>query len=660
MRRAPDPPSRRVSPTAATPAVTPEAAAWVRGSEHVVLLDLGGRVLATDAGDGGPVAGDDYLALWTSPGASDRDTSATADLLRHVLASPGSRLAREHHEHDEHEARSEDGRTAAAGTRDRWWRVDARHVVLAALPRVLVVVEDVTDRRGIDDAVRARAALLDHVDAAVIATDLDGIVRVWNRAAEQLYGWSTDEAVGRAANELIVPASEQPAARSVMSALSESGAWEGDFTLVRRDGSRFLARVHDASVQDPDGTVTGHVGVSVDVTETAATTAELARSAAELAAITNSVGDALLTLDDDQRVTFANPAALRLLARPIDAIVGQPLSVWLYEPGPGGHADHRHLDVVTETDAARPAGCWIARPGGQDVAAEYVATPLRDVGGGLMPGWVVVLHDVTERRAQEAEFAEQLEQVRWLKMIRDALDQDGFELHAQPIVSLTSGRVVQHELLLRMRDPDRPGELIAPGRFLPTAEAYGLAPAIDHWVLAQGFALAATGMPVEINLSATTLADAGLANRLERLAAETGADPRLMVIELTETALLADDTTARTFVDRIRDLGFELALDDFGTGYGGFSYLKQLPVDYLKIDIDFVRDALIDPASRHVIGAVVSLASAFGLRTVAEGVEDAATLALLRELGVDLAQGFHIGRPAPLEPAATRREGGTA
>ena len=110
---------------------------------------------------------------------------------------------------------------------------------------------------------------------------------------------------------------------------------------------------------------------------------------------------------------------------------------------------------------------------------------------------------------------------------------------------------------------------------------------------------------------------------------------------------------ARAFVEGLHSLGCKVALDDFGTGYGGFTYLKQLPIDFLKIDIEFVRDLRSSSASRHVVEAIVNLAGGFALKTVGEGVEDQETLDLLRELGVDYAQGFHIGRPAPLETGAT-------
>jgi EAL domain-containing protein (putative c-di-GMP-specific phosphodiesterase class I) len=165
------------------------------------------------------------------------------------------------------------------------------------------------------------------------------------------------------------------------------------------------------------------------------------------------------------------------------------------------------------------------------------------------------------------------------------------------------------------------------------------------------------GRPVEVNVSARSVGDPAVIEHIERCLARSGADPGLVVFEITETALIDDASAALAFAERVRALGSKLALDDFGTGFGTFTYLKQLPVDYLKIDIEFVRDLATNSASHHVVQAVVALARAFGLQTIAEGVEDGATLELLRELGVDLAQGYFIARPAPLPIVERLSEG---
>jgi len=136
-----------------------------------------------------------------------------------------------------------------------------------------------------------------------------------------------------------------------------------------------------------------------------------------------------------------------------------------------------------------------------------------------------------------------------------------------------------------------------------------------------------------LNISARSVGDPGILSHIRHAIQRSGADPRKMVFEITETALLSDRSAAQGFVEGLHKLGCKLALDDFGTGYGGFTYLKHLPIDYLKIDMEFVRDVRDSPGSQNVVKAIVGLAQGFGLKTVGEGVEDEPTLNLLRELG---------------------------
>jgi EAL domain-containing protein (putative c-di-GMP-specific phosphodiesterase class I) len=272
---------------------------------------------------------------------------------------------------------------------------------------------------------------------------------------------------------------------------------------------------------------------------------------------------------------------------------------------------------------------------------------------------VVVVHvDVTrrvvsqrellsERKAREESVQHDIEELVQIKRVKDALTQERLLLYAQPIVDLNTLEIAQRELLLRVREPD--GNVVGPGSYLPIAEQCGLIGDIDRWVIQRGAELAAGGTPVQVNVSARSISDRTILNHIESRIEQTGADPKLLVFEITETALVRDEAAARAFAERLHSLGCKLALDDFGTGYGAFTFLKQLPIDYLKIDVEFVSDLASNTASGHVVQAVVALARAFSLQTVGEGVEDAETLTLLRELGVDYAQGYHIARPAPLD-----------
>jgi len=254
--------------------------------------------------------------------------------------------------------------------------------------------------------------------------------------------------------------------------------------------------------------------------------------------------------------------------------------------------------------------------------------------------------DIDAQKARQAELQRKLDDIGWVERIREALEHDRFELHSQPIVDLASGETVQRELLIRMRD--EAGELVPPGMFLPAAEEYGLIEDIDRWVLSQAVRLAARGEAVEVNVSAASMSSPAFLTAVEHELEASGADPACLVFEITETALMRQMDLGVAFAERLASLGCRFALDDFGTGYASFTYLKRLPVHYLKIDRDFVRELVGSPRDRHVVQAIVNLASGFEAQTIAEGVEDAETLKLLSAYGVDYAQGFHLGRPAPL------------
>jgi EAL domain-containing protein (putative c-di-GMP-specific phosphodiesterase class I) len=191
------------------------------------------------------------------------------------------------------------------------------------------------------------------------------------------------------------------------------------------------------------------------------------------------------------------------------------------------------------------------------------------------------------------------------------------------------------------------GRIVPPAEFLPVAEQYALVGEIDWWVIKEATRLAGSGCPVWLNISARSVGDPDVLEHIERCIEQCQVASGTLVFEITETAIIEDEHAAREFVERLHTLGCKVALDDFGTGWGSLTYLKQIPVDFLKLDIEFVRDLTTNSASLHVVEAVTNLARDFHLQTVAEGVEDAETLELLSHLDVDFAQGFHIATPEP-------------
>jgi diguanylate cyclase (GGDEF)-like protein len=238
--------------------------------------------------------------------------------------------------------------------------------------------------------------------------------------------------------------------------------------------------------------------------------------------------------------------------------------------------------------------------------------------------------------------------MRWVEKIRTALHEDQFVLYAQPMVELKTGNVSHRELLIRMIGDD--GELIPPSAFLPTAERVGLITEIDRWVTRNGLRLARQGERLSINLAAPSIGDPRILAMI-RTAILEGLDPGSLIFEITETAAMSNMRTAKAFVTQLVDLGCDVALDDFGTGFGSFTYLKHLPTSYLKIDMEFVSHMDQNATDREIVKSITEVAHSLGKRTVAEGVEDAKTLAILREYGVDCAQGKFIGRPEPVASA---------
>jgi EAL domain-containing protein (putative c-di-GMP-specific phosphodiesterase class I) len=241
--------------------------------------------------------------------------------------------------------------------------------------------------------------------------------------------------------------------------------------------------------------------------------------------------------------------------------------------------------------------------------------------------------------------------LNWADRIRAALAESRFVAYAQPILPLVAEAGARYELLVRMLSTD--GEVIPPAAFLESAERFELVQAIDRSMLHQGIALLGAqqrlgrDVRLAVNLSAKSLADASLAGYIESELSAAAADPARLCLELTETSAIVNVDMARRFAVDLAELGCEVALDDFGSGFASFYYLKHLAYNYIKIDGEFIMDIGTSATSRLVVDAIVNIAHGLGKRTIAESVDRMQTLTLLREIGVDYAQGYQIARPAP-------------
>ncbi len=255
------------------------------------------------------------------------------------------------------------------------------------------------------------------------------------------------------------------------------------------------------------------------------------------------------------------------------------------------------------------------------------------------------LYNVAEKRSEQMA-----KDVDWMQSIRGALDNDGFVLYYQPLLHIRSGEVTHYEALLRLKTDQG---LVSPQTFLPAAVRFGLMADIDRWVIERAvralaeFGAADPSLTLGVNLSSFAFENDGLASYVRALLKEHSVAGERLTFEITEQLAVRFAVKTDRQLAMLRDLGCRIAIDDFGTGYSSFSYLKRLPVDYLKIDGSFIKGLPRDRVDQSMVRMVGEVARAAGMQTVAEYVHSAAALSLLAKYGIDYAQGFFIGRPAP-------------
>ncbi len=256
--------------------------------------------------------------------------------------------------------------------------------------------------------------------------------------------------------------------------------------------------------------------------------------------------------------------------------------------------------------------------------------------------------------AEDAEMVKRHGEMQWVTRIQQALEKDYFCLYAQSIVPLDGGVDVHYELLIRM--VDNKGEIIPPGAFLPAAERYNLITNIDLWVIDKVFTLLETNPVflekvdfIAINLSGQSLADMNFQKFVINKLIKSNFSPEKICFEITETAAISNLSTANLFITKMRVFGCQFSLDDFGSGLSSFGYLKNMEVDYLKIDGMFVRDIVDDPIDRAMVKSINEIGHVMGMKTIAEFVENDEIKGMLREIGVNYAQGYGIDKPMPFE-----------
>jgi diguanylate cyclase (GGDEF)-like protein/PAS domain S-box-containing protein len=566
-------------------------------------------------------------------------------------------------------------------------------MALTALVPCLIMIRLVASVRENDRLMRDNEAMISAAGEGIFRSDLKGRITYANPTALEMLGYSAPDVLGRRAHELIhhtrpngtpYPACECPAATSLRQGTTQRVT---DELFWHKDGSSVPVDYTVAPIRE-GGRIVGAVTVFDDVTHQRQMKEQLRHQAdhdsltgvynrrrleAEISgqmsyAQRYSHPGALLLMDLDSfkfvNDSYGHPVGDRLLCDVAGIVVARvrETDVVARIGGDEFAVLLREADEAAAVEVAKELIAAIRDQSGLSVGASFGIAPF-DGTGERTPDELLIAADVALYEAKEAGGGSAMvysgqnsRALTWVERIRRALDEDRLIVYSQPIVDLATGQVVREELLVRMLDPN--GDRIPPDSFLPTAERFGLIHEIDLKVLSRAIELVADGTSVAVNVSARTLTDRRYLAALEQALA-SGSRPDRFNFEITETAAVANMAEAQQFAGRISELGCSLALDDFGTGFSSFTYLKHIPAQYLKIDIEFIRELERNPADQQLVRAIVAIARGLGQKTVAEGIEDAGTLAMVRELGVDYAQGFHVGRPSAPDGARPEPAGET-
>lgn len=562
---------------------------------------------------------------------------------------------------------------------------------------------DISERKKADEELRKLSRAIDSSSSAVIICDLDGLIEYVNPKFTESTGYRKEETIGENLDFLQSDDTPESVYAEMWSTISSGDEWRGEIHNCRKDGSYYWARDSISPVENEHGEVTHYVCIQDDITHEFELNEKLTYQASHdtLTGLVNRLeferrAEHLLaterTEDDFHALCFMDLDQFKIINDTCGHVAGDELL--------------RQISTVFQKTVRQSD--TLARLGGDEFGilmehctlnqsqrvAESLLEAIRDFHFswgdqsfrvGISIGLVAItpdIFDLTELlkqadaacymakdlgrnrihvyHAKDAELVRRQGEMEWVSHINQALDEDRFCLYAQPIVALDGSAEKHFELLLRMRDKE--GKIIPPGAFLPAAERYDLIDKLDTWVVKNAFFLMAAHVDyfqqvefVSINLSGKSLTSPQFLEFIIAEIRKTGVRANKICFEVTETVAISNLSAATTFISILKDIGCYFALDDFGSGLSSFGYLKNLPVDYLKIDGMFVKGIVDDPIDRAMVKSINDVGQVMGMKTIAEFVENDEIKTILTEIGVNFAQGYGVGKPAPFEELLNKK-----
>lgn len=566
-----------------------------------------------------------------------------------------------------------------------------------AFEGVLGVGRDISQQRRAEKDLRMAATVFEHSTSAILITDPAGYIVQANEAFSRVSGYAVTEVLDQLPNMLTVDEQQDAHLRYVLKQLHQHSTWEGEVWLKRRNGEHYPAWVGITAVLDDEGDLASYVCFFSDISERKASEQRIHRLA---------YYDALTHLPNRTLFQDRLHTALQSAERQKSWVVLMFLDLDRFKPinDSLGHAagDRMLKDMATRLLACVDDDDTVARMGGDEftlllqhrssremalnraihVAEQILASLVRpfvlegreffvtaSIGIALSPqdgnelsqlmkNADTAMYHAKERGKNNFQFyqadmnASALERLELESDLRHALEQNEFVLYYQPQFSGDGKRLTGAEALLRWRHPRR--GLVPPGDFIPVLEELGLVVDVGDWVISEACRQLKTWhqnrvrVPkVSVNISARQFSDGQLGTRIATILRETGLPPACLELELTESILMREVSEAMQILAGLKNLGLSIAVDDFGTGYSSLNYLKQFPIDVLKIDRTFVDGLPSGEQDAQIARAIIAMAHSLNLAVIAEGVETHEQLDFLREHGCDEVQGYLFGRPMP-------------